>query len=54
MYKSCFYLAAVLSIDQCKFGMLTHATPDVLDGLLAVVGDCDVDGEILSMVVHLG
>ena len=34
--------------------MLTHVTADVLDGLLAVVGDGDVDGEILSMVVHLG
>ena len=33
--------------------MLVDVDPDVLHGLLAVVVDADVDGEILSMAVYL-
>ena len=33
--------------------MLVDVDADVLHGLLAVVVDADVDGEILSVAVHL-
>ena len=46
------HLAAVLSVDHAELAVLVHMTPDVLDGLLALVVDADMHWYLLTMIPH--